>query len=132
MAPQWTLDAGLRYSTVDFDSRDHYIVPGNGDDSGSARYRRALPVAAIGYEPAAGTRLYASYGRGFETPTLNEISYRPGGLPGLNFGLAPALSTHVEAGVKTRVGDGLLTAAVFQVSTDDEICLLYTSDAADE
>jgi len=121
VAPQWTLDAGLRYSTVDFDSRDHYIVPGNGDDSGSARYRRALPVAAIGYEPAAGTRLYASYGRGFETPTLNEISYRPGGLPGLNFGLAPALSTHVEAGVKTRVGDGLLTAAVFQVSTDDEI-----------
>ncbi len=121
VAPPWTLDAGLRYSTVDFDSRDHYIVPGNGDDSGSARYRRALPVAAIGYEPAADTRLYASYGRGFETPTLNEISYRPGGLPGLNFGLAPALSTNLEAGLKTRVGGGLLTAAVFQVSTDDEI-----------
>ncbi len=121
VTPQWTLDAGLRYSTVDFDSHDHYIAPGNGDDSGGARYRRALPVAAIGYEPVAGTRLYASYGRGFETPTLNEIAYRPGGLPGLNFGLAPALSTHVEAGVKTRVGDGLLTAAVFHVSTDDEI-----------
>lgn len=121
VAERWTLDAGLRYSTVAFRSRDHYLAPGNGDDSGDARYRRALPVAAVRYQPDARTSLYASYGRGFETPTLNELSYRPGGLPGLNFGLAPALSDNAEAGLKTDLAGGQLTAAVFRVSTRDEI-----------
>ncbi len=121
VAPRWTLDAGLRYSTVAFRSRDHYIAPGNGDDSGDARYRRALPVAAVRYQPDARTSLYASYGRGFETPTFNELSYRPGGLPGLNFALAPALSDNAEIGMKTDLAGGQLTAAVFRVSTRDEI-----------
>jgi len=121
VSPRWTLDAGLRYSTVRFDSNDHYIVPGNGDDSGDARYRKALPVAAVRYAVNADVNVYASYGRGFETPTLNEISYRPGGLPGLNFGLSPALSTNLEAGLKARLAGGLATAAVFHTRTDDEI-----------
>jgi len=38
LTPKWTLDAGLRYSTVNFDSTDYYITSVNGDDSGSARY----------------------------------------------------------------------------------------------
>ncbi|WP_343498486.1 TonB-dependent receptor [Achromobacter denitrificans] len=121
VSERWTLDAGLRYSTVNFDSDDRYVAPGNADDSGTARYRKALPAAALRYAPDPGLSLYASYGRGFETPTLNELSYRPGGQPGLNFGLAPALSTNLEAGVKARVAGGLLTAAVFHASTDDEI-----------
>ncbi len=121
VSQRWTLDAGLRYSTVSFDSNDHYTAPGNVDDSGDARYRKTLPVAAIRYAPNPELSFYASYGRGFETPTLNEISYRPGGLPGLNFGLAPALSTNLEAGVKANLAGGLLTAAVFHTGTDDEI-----------
>lgn len=118
---RWTVDAGLRYSTVRFDSDDHYITAGNGDDSGNARYRKALPVAALRYAASTDVSVYASYGRGFETPTLNEISYRPGGVPGLNFGLAPSLSTNLEAGVKARMAGGLATAAVFHTGTDNEI-----------
>ena len=120
-AERWTLDAGLRYSTVRFDSDDHYIAPGNADDSGDARYRKALPVAALRYAVSDDVSVYGSYGRGFETPTLNEISYRPDGDPGLNFGLMPAVSTNLEAGVKARMAGGLLTAAVFHTRTDDEI-----------
>jgi iron complex outermembrane receptor protein len=30
---QTLLDAGVRYSSVWFDSNDYYITPGNGDDS---------------------------------------------------------------------------------------------------
>ncbi len=120
-AERWTLDAGLRYSTVKFDSDDRYVAPGNADDSGAARYRKALPVAALRYAPDPALSLYASYGRGFETPTLNELSYRPGGAPGLNFGLAPAVSDNLEAGVKAQLAGGLLTAAVFHTGTDDEI-----------
>src|SRR3546814_14770513 len=44
--------------------------------------------------------LCLSYGRGFETPTLNELSYRADGRSGLNFALQPALSDNVEAGTK--------------------------------
>src|SRR5690606_39220427 len=65
--------------------------------------------------------LYASAGRGFETPTFNEISYRSGGVAGLNFNLHPSVNNSVEVGAKVETAAGLLTAAVFQTSTADEI-----------
>ncbi|MEO6959998.1 MAG: TonB-dependent receptor [Burkholderiaceae bacterium] len=120
-APRWTLDGGLRYSTVQFDSNDHYIVAGNPDDSGAARYRKALPVASLRYAATPNINLYTSIGRGFETPTLNEISYRPGGASGLNLALQPSVNTSVEVGAKARIAGGQLTAALFQTNTDDEI-----------
>lgn len=49
-ADRWTLEAGVRRSTVNFDSQDRYIVPPNGNDSGSARYAQMLPVASLRYE----------------------------------------------------------------------------------
>ena len=120
-APQWTLDAGLRHSTVRFDSQDKYLMPGNGDDSGSARYKEWLPVGALRYSPTPDLSFYVSAGRGFETPTFNEISYRNDGLSGLNFDLAPAVNTNIELGAKARIAGGILTAAVYQSRTRDEI-----------
>lgn len=119
--PQWTLDAGLRHSRVRFDSDDHYVVAGNGDDSGSARYSEWLPVGSLRYSPTSELSFYVSAGRGFETPTFNEISYRDDGLGGLNFDLAPAVNTNVEIGAKALVAGGVLTAAVYQSRTRDEI-----------
>ncbi|VTU20925.1 TonB-dependent receptor family protein [Variovorax sp. PBL-E5] len=120
-ADRWTLEAGVRRSSVRFDSQDRYIVGANGDGSGRARYGQALPVASLRYQPTRDLALYVSAGRGFETPTLNELSYRPDGLGGLNFALQPAVSESVEAGAKARLAGGLLTAAVFQTRTRDEI-----------
>jgi len=121
-AEHWTLDAGLRYSTVNFDSEDRYIAAGNPDDSGSERYRKALPMAALKFQPSDGLNLYATIGRGFETPTFNELSYRSDGLTGLNLDLKPALNTSMEIGAKIRTGEtGVLTAALFQTRTDNEI-----------
>ncbi len=80
-----------------------------------------MPVAALRYAVNDDVSVYTSYGRGFETPTLNEISYRPDGDPGLTFGLMPSVSTNLEAGIKARMAGGLLTAAVFHTRTDDEI-----------
>lgn len=120
-APRWTLDAGLRHSTIQFDSNDHYITSGNGGDSGEARYREWLPVGSLRYSPSEDLSFYISAGRGFETPTFNEISYRNDGLPGLNFDLAPAVNTTVEAGAKARFAGGLLTAAIYQSRSRDEI-----------
>src|SRR5690606_15545640 len=49
-APQWTAEAGLRYSNVHFKSDDYYLAPGNGDDSGTTRHSKLLPVAALRYQ----------------------------------------------------------------------------------
>lgn len=121
LAERWNLDAGVRYSTVRFSSDDHYIVGANGNDSGAVRFRKALPMAALRYQARPDLNLYATVGRGFETPTLNEISYRPGGLPGLNFSLQPATNLSAEIGAKARLGGNMLTAALFQTRTENEI-----------
>jgi iron complex outermembrane receptor protein len=69
--------------------------------------------------------VYAAAGKGFETPTFNEVSYRPGGQTGLNFGLRPAKSRHWELGVKAEpVRDWRVNAALFEAKTSDEIAVL--------
>jgi iron complex outermembrane receptor protein len=125
---QWLVLAGLRHSAVKVDSQDHYIATGNGNDSGSTRYSATNPVAGLTYKATERLNLYASFGRGFETPTVNELSYRPSGT-GLNFDLKPARSDHFEIGVKAFLTpDTLLTAAVFHVKTKDEIAVLRNSN----
>ncbi|WP_371343907.1 TonB-dependent receptor PqqU [Klebsiella quasipneumoniae] len=116
-----SLDAGVRYSSVWFDSNDYYITPGNGDDSGDANYHKWLPAGSLKYALTDAWNVYLSAGRGFETPTINELSYRSDNQSGLNFGLKPSTNDTVEIGSKTRIGNGLLTAALFQTDTDNEI-----------
>ena len=116
-----SLDAGVRYSSVWFDSNDYYITPGNGDDSGDASYHKWLPAGSLKYALTDAWNVYLSAGRGFETPTINELSYRSDNQSGLNFGLKPSTNDTVEIGSKTRIGNGLFTAALFQTDTDNEI-----------
>ncbi|HBX7905271.1 TPA: TonB-dependent receptor [Klebsiella pneumoniae] len=116
-----SLDAGVRYSSVWFDSNDYYITPGNGDDSGDASYHKWLPAGSLKYALTDAWNVYLSAGRGFETPTINELSYRSDNQSGLNFGLKPSTNDTVEIGSKTRIGNGLFTATLFQTNTDNEI-----------
>ncbi|MBA4328077.1 MAG: TonB-dependent siderophore receptor [Polaromonas sp.] len=123
--PRWTLNAGVRHSRVNFDSADNYVVPGNGNDSGGVSYSATLPAAGVSFAPSAQWRVYAAAGRGFETPTFNELAYRAAG-SGLNFALRPSRSDNLEAGVKWRTAEGAATraewtAAVFHTATQDEI-----------
>ena len=130
--PTWKVDAGLRYSTVHFDSDDHYIGVNNPDDSGDVNYSKLLPSIALGWQAPNNLNLYASYARGFETPTFNEISYRSdsNGVAniGLNFELKPSVNHTYELGAKTQLANGLLTAAVFQTTTQDEIVTAQNSN----
>ncbi|KNC09284.1 TonB-dependent receptor [Klebsiella sp. RIT-PI-d] len=116
-----SLDAGVRYSSVWFDSNDHYQTAANGDDSGDASYHKWLPAGSLKYAVTDAWNVYLSGGRGFETPTINELSYRSDNQSGLNFNLKPSTNDTIEVGSKTRVGNGLFTAALFQTDTDDEI-----------
>ncbi len=116
-----TFDAGVRYNSVWFDSNDYYVTPGNSDDSGDASYHKWLPAGSLKYAVTDAWNIYLSAGRGFETPTINELSYRSGNQSGLNFDLKPSTNETVEIGSKTRIGNGLFTAALFQTDTDNEI-----------
>lgn len=125
-AARWAVNAGVRRSTVRFDSADQYISGANGDDSGNARYSATLPAVGLAFSPSADLRYYVAAGKGFETPTFNEVAYRAGGASGLNFALKPSRSDNVEAGVKGRGAAGPSaridwTAAIFQTATRDEI-----------
>jgi iron complex outermembrane recepter protein len=120
--PQWSINAGVRHSSVRFSSTDAFVRGTNPDDSGDARYSATLPVVGVMFAVNDALRLYATAGRGFETPTLNELAYRASGGTGLNFGLQASRSTSVEVGAKARpAGLGEFTAAVFRTGTDDEI-----------
>jgi iron complex outermembrane receptor protein len=125
---RWNLNAGVRHSRIRFDSEDRYIVGPNPDDSGAARYGATLPVVGASFAITEGLRVYTSAGKGFETPTLNELSYRPGGQTGLNFALNAARSKSVEFGLKSRSATlGDWTAAVFRTNTENEITTLTNS-----
>ena len=123
LAPTWTLDTGLRYSHVKFESDDRYIAAGNPDDSGDVTHRKALPVVSLSNLLTPDQTLYASVGRGFETPTLAEMSYRNSG-SGMNTALQPSVSTQYELGYRQRLTgavQGSWSAAVFRSNTSDEI-----------
>src|SRR5690606_18460103 len=66
--PEWRVIAGLRASNVRLAVRDDHVVPGNGDDSGSARYRHVSPVLGAVWHATDRLNVYANVGEGFETP----------------------------------------------------------------
>ncbi len=123
-APRWSLLAGARRSEIRYVSDDRYVVAGNPDDSGSADYAQTTPVAGLMFAPREDWRVYLSAGRGFETPTFNELGYRADGAAGLALDLRPARSRNVEVGAKWRNERGVaLEAALFRADTDDELAV---------
>lgn len=115
----WMLSAGLRHSSVKISVDDRFLA--NGNDSGALEYSHTTPVLGVLYRVSPMLNVYASAARGFETPTLNELFYSGTG-GGFNFGLAPAKSTHLEAGVKSKLDERTsINAAIFQVRTTDEV-----------
>ena len=123
-ADRWSLLAGARRSQLRFQSDDGYISAANPDDSGRVDYAETTPVLGITFAPATDWRVYASAGRGFETPTFNELGYRADGGAGLAFDLAPATSRNIELGAKWRNDAGAhVEAALFRADTDDELAV---------
>ena len=128
-AEAWSLMAGLRHSEVQFVSRDRYITATNPDDSGRARYHATSPVFGINWRVSPSLHLYAAHGRGFETPTFNELGYRADGGSGLNFDLRAARTRSSEAGLKFDDARHRLRSefAVFRADTDDELTVNTSS-----
>jgi iron complex outermembrane recepter protein len=119
---RWFALAGVRHSAVDVRSTNELLA---GANVSGVRYQATSPVAGLTFRLAPQLRLYGSYGRGFETPTLNDIAYRStnGSLPGLNLGLVPAHSNHYELGAKAASGPLRATLAAFRIDTTDELAV---------
>ncbi|WP_347456588.1 TonB-dependent receptor [Acinetobacter thermotolerans] len=125
-APEWTLDAGLRYSNVHFKSEDHYIVDAeeekdrNGDNSGKTTYEKLLPSLALSWQILPELIVYTSYAQGFETPTFTEMAY-PASDSNKTLDLSAAKSETYEIGLKSSNTLGDFTMAAFHTVTQDDI-----------
>jgi iron complex outermembrane recepter protein len=128
--PHASIHAGVRASSVKLASTDKYIATGNGDDSGNTRYNATLPSIGASFRVMPALSIYASAGRGTETPTLNELAYRPPGstpATGLNLSLLPAKSDSVELGAKWRRDGVVAELSLFNTSTKNEIVVVSNS-----
>ncbi|NVZ67748.1 TonB-dependent receptor family protein [Pseudomonas costantinii] len=122
----WTLQAGLRHSTMKMDVDDHFLSDGN--DSGSKTYQKNTPSVSVMYAFTPDLHGYVSAGKGFETPTQAESAYSSTA-NGFNFALKPSVSKQYEVGLKARVGqDTRLNAALFQITTEDELVVSASKD----
>jgi len=119
---RWSAHAGLRSSRVEFKSADHFIIPGNPDDSGSRTYSETTPVAGLLYRHTKTLSFYGTAGEGFETPTFAELAHQNPPATGLNFALEASRSRHLELGVKSILPQvARVNAALFGIETRDEI-----------
>jgi iron complex outermembrane recepter protein len=123
----WRMIAGVRNNVVEVSSHGH--IPVLDDADSSVRYSAVNPVAGITYRASSAVNVYGSYGKGFETPTLNDLAYRSvdGSLPGLNLGLKPARSNNFEVGIKAASEHFRANLAAFYIKTEDELAVLQNS-----
>nr|WP_319565407.1 TonB-dependent receptor [uncultured Rhodoferax sp.] len=118
--------AGLRYSSVKFKSEDHYLS--NGDGSGATTYQNTSPVLGVTYHATDALNVFATYGKGFETPTLNEVAYNGTGVPGFNTSIQASNSQHFEVGAKwAPSAQARVDFTAFKINTTDEIVVASSS-----
>ena len=124
LSERFSLVTGLRASSVRLASSDNLLT--DGDGSGSVRYRASSPVLGVTWHAADTLNLYANYGKGFETPTLAEVAYRPSNTATptalFNPGLGASRSRHYELGAKWLASAASrVDANVYQIDSTDEI-----------
>jgi len=119
-AEKWDLHAGIRHTNLDLSILDKV----NSTGGGAISFSKTIPVGGIVYKLSPTMNLYANVGKGFETPTLTEITYKDptNTASGANFSIKPSTSTNIELGTKILLSDTTkINAAVFEITTQNEI-----------
>lgn len=121
--PRWDLHAGVRHTNLKLGVLDKKLS--DGDTSGNLSFDKTIPVVGAIFKLNPTTNFYANIGKGFETPTLIEITYTDprGATPtGPNLNIKPSTSTNYELGTKWLPSDtSKVNAAIFQIDTQNEI-----------
>ncbi len=118
--------AGARYSQLDFSVDDFFIRNNNNgviinlDDSGDKNFHENAFAAGIEYVFAESWNLFASAGKGYETPTLTEMAYRTN-TTGLNTDLESSQNHQIEWGFNFNSEDWLWKISQFTINTENEI-----------
>lgn len=129
MADRWDLHAGLRHTSVKQSVLD-YLPAVNGNGTGKVSYERSTPVAGIVFKATPTLNLYANVGKGFETPTMIEISFADISGNGPNLGLKPSTNTSLEVGAKWLASESTrMSVAAFDISTESELVVSANSGA---
>ena len=121
VADRWDVHAGVRHTRLKQRVTDH-LPATNGNGTGSVSFDKTIPVLGAIFKATPTLNLYANVGKGFETPTMIEISFSDTTGNGPNLGLKPATSTNIEVGSKWMVSDNArANVALFNINTDNEI-----------
>ncbi len=89
---------------------------------GGFGYGATSPVAGLVFHIDPQLNLYTSFGNGFQTPTIDQLAYRPDGNPGLNTALRAEKSHSYELGAKYRVNDTTgVNLALFRADSTNEV-----------
>jgi iron complex outermembrane receptor protein len=120
-AVRWQVFGGVRHSDVSFDVDDDFVVAGNPDDSGSMDFQEWSSAFGVNFLVNEHWTLFASAGRGFETPTLTETAYSTTST-GLNTTLEAADNRQQEVGIKYRQSERMsVDLTVFTIDSTNEI-----------
>jgi len=115
------LYTGARHTKMEFDVEDYFIVSGNPDDSGARNYGEDSFAIGANYVITSAWELFASSGRGYETPTLTEMAYKTGAT-GLNTELEAAINRQQEWGVSYQPDEIIeLKLTQFFIDTENEL-----------
>ncbi len=119
VSPQVVLSAGARYDHIRFSSRD---LAREGVPEASRTYDQLTPKVGITWLPRPEVSLYATFGRGFETPIIGELRVLPEGAFGFNQALDPQKTTNFEVGARGEPTERFsFEVAAFRQVVDDLI-----------
>jgi len=131
MTDRFDFHVGARNTNVNYDVKSRLA----NTISGGLHFNRTTYVSGVTWKVNPSFNVYANYGKGFETPTLTEISYKnnPGtGLAdstlGPNLGLKASISENYEMGIKSYITNNTsLNLAIFRSETNKEIVIDNTN-----
>ena len=120
LSDKYTLSSGIRHTDV--------VLTADNNKTGwvhdSWNYGATLPMASLTFNLDQLTNTYISVGKGFDSPTLNQIKYSYG-VSGFqttpNTSLMSSNTTQYELGIKRKLGSsGVVNIAIFDAETINE------------
>jgi iron complex outermembrane receptor protein len=127
IAEKWDLHAGLRHTNLDLKIFNKLSATAG---SGGVEFSKTIPVAGIVFKASPIVNFYANAGKGFETPTLTEVTFSTTGGNGPNLSLKSSNSTNLEIGSKAMLSDfSRANIAIFQINTENEIVVDSTANS---
>ena len=124
--------AGARNTNVNYDVQSRLA----GSVSGGLHFNKTTYVSGATWKVNPAFNIYVNYGKGFETPTLTEISYKDDPVTGNassslgpNLSIRPSTSDNYEMGIKSFITNNTnVNLAIFRVETNNEIVIDNTTN----